>query len=316
MKILVLFFIVYINYCTSQYIEPKKAVSNFPKKVRAALIQYNNAGNYFKPFTHVTKTRKPPNQNDYTVFVKVFPHLEEGKVDHQIVPNSPYFPIDDLEPHERRTRVKKVLPEYNKEFQRHKRFADDNNAPVKDDVESLKKDEVGTSRIVDATAPKKTKPSATSGRQIKSRVKKLAAQTRMSAIKRNGTKVQKMSSKLVSKNATRIRYNKQRKVSRIGKTSGITRQAVTGVKKMKTRGQRNKLLQPLMGRSKKLTKSSKSQAQRNFVGTKYKSAKRGKQQRGNRLRNVKGKEKQNEEWGVRSSKKTSKLGTLKLPTGN
>lgn len=105
MKLLIYIFLISLSYVLSDIIDDDAAkkivVKSFPKKVKPGLYQINNSGKYFKPKTIPTK--KPRDENDYTVFPKV--NNEQSDV-----PDSPYFQIEKLP--EPKPRVKKVLPEY------------------------------------------------------------------------------------------------------------------------------------------------------------------------------------------------------------
>lgn len=228
MKILTLFFILYVHYCTCQFSGSFKKFENpYPKKVGSGFIQYNYAGKYVKAVTRGIEDKpQTSSKQEYTVFAKPFPTLEALKIHHQIVPDSPYFPVDELKQPERRYRVKKVLPDYS--GMRHKRSADD-----ADKTKSLKD----------------TPPSSI----LENKVKKLKSPVLKSEDADNGAKKVKKTPKKNVGPIKRLNSAKKRGDSnRAGKNQRVIK---NGVKSQKLRDLRNKRLPaPQNGRiSKKLS---------------------------------------------------------------
>lgn len=98
MKLLVLIFLISINYCLSDVlIENAKriAVKSYPKKVTPGLYVIKKSDVYISPSKLTSK--KPIKDKRYTVF----PNVHKGQWN---VPDSAFFPIDKLS--ERQPRVK------------------------------------------------------------------------------------------------------------------------------------------------------------------------------------------------------------------
>lgn len=106
MKVLLVIFIIYINYviCESN----KYAVKNFPKKVKPygnGKILINSGKYEYKSKLPKGTTTRGSSRRSYTVFQVV-----GNSKTIQGVPDSPYFPVDQSYDH--KPRVKKVLPDY------------------------------------------------------------------------------------------------------------------------------------------------------------------------------------------------------------